>query len=110
MVMIRRAVVAVLVMIVAFPVVVMVTGEVTGGSLVGEALGGVMLAYASLPVIGVVLVVGCISKPRPMVWAVVVGGVIAVVFAATLYHAVAGPGVFYWWVAATAGLLVLWRR
>jgi hypothetical protein len=83
-----------------------------GGGLVGEAMGGAILAVASLPVIGVVLVVGSVLKLRPA-WAVGVGGVIAVVFATTLYNKgqpLVGPGVVYWWVAAAAGLFVLGRR
>jgi hypothetical protein len=120
MVMLRRAVIAVLVMIVVFPVVVIVTGEMAGGSIVGESLGGLMLAYASLPVIATVVAVGSIPQLRPRwgvvgtaAWVAVVGGVIAVVFATTLYnggHPFAGLGVWYWWVAAMTGLAVLWRR
>jgi hypothetical protein len=122
------ALIAVAVMAAAFPIEAVIAGlwggGKIGGALLGGLLGGLMLAYASLPVIATVVVLGSLPFLRPRfgpiatgLYVALFGAVVGGVFAATLYNGgqawqamFAGPGLWFWIIAAVAGFLALWVR
>lgn len=111
-----------------FPIEAVVTGLLgggkIGGTIVGGFLGGLMLAYASLPVIATVVVLGSLPVLRPRfgpiatgIYAALCGAIVGGVFAGTLYNGgrmwqamFVGPGLWFWIIAAAAGFLTLWVR
>src|SRR5215472_11121052 len=115
-------------MVVAFSIQAVVAGLLGGGkvgsAILGGLLGGSMLAYASLPVIATIVVLGSLPFLRPRfgpiatgLYAALFGTVVGGVFAATLYNGgrawqamFVGPGLWFWIIAAVAGLLALWVR
>jgi hypothetical protein len=120
--------IAAAVMAAAFPVEAVVAG-LWGGGKVGDAilgglLGGVVLAYASLPVIATVVVLGSLPFLRPRFGPIATGLYVALfatavgaVFAGTLYNGgrmwqavFTGPGLWFWIMGAAAGFLTLWVR
>lgn len=120
--------IAVAVMAAVFPVEAIIAGMFGGGgigsAILGGFLGGIVLAYASLPVIATVVVLGSLPVLRPRfgpvatgLCAALFGTVVGAVFAGTLYNrgrpwqtVFAGPGLWFWIVAAVAGFLSLWVR
>jgi hypothetical protein len=120
--------IAAAVMVAAFPIETVVAGLLGGGkvgsAILGGLLGGLVLAYASLPVIATIVVVGSLPFLRPRfgpiatgVHVALFGTVVGGVFAGTLYNSgrvwqavVVGPGLWFWIIAAVAGFLTLWVR
>ena len=125
-----RAGIAVAVMVAIFPVETMVAAlfggwwRKLGDIFMGGLVGGIMLAYASLPLIATVVVLGSLPFLRPptrlgrigaTLYVVLFGVAVGGVFAATLYNGgptwrgmFVGPGLWFWVIAATAGFYVLW--
>jgi hypothetical protein len=119
--------IAAAVMAAAFPIEAVVAGLLggkIGGAILGAFLGGLVLAYASLPVIATVVVLGSLPFLRPRfrpiatgLYVALFGAVVGGVFAGTLYNGgrvsqamFAGPGLWFWIIAAVAGFLTLWAR
>lgn len=115
-------------MVAVFPTEAVVAGFPGGGdvgsTILGGFLGGLVLAYASLPVIATVVVLGSLPVLRPRfgpiatgLYVALFGTVVGGVFAGTLYNrgrpwqaVFIGPGLWFWIIAAMAGFLTLWVR
>lgn len=122
------AAIALAVMTAAFPIAAVVAGLLGGGkirdAILGGLLGGLVLAYASLPVMATVVVLGSVPVLRPRfgpiatgLYVALFGTVVGGVFAGTLYNGgrgsqamLVGPGLWFWIIAAVAGFLALWVR
>jgi hypothetical protein len=120
--------IAVAAMVAAFPIEAVVAallgGGKIGGAVLGGLLGGAMLAYASLPVIATVTLLGSLPFLRPRFGPIATGLYVALcgtavggVFAGTLYRGsqpwqtmLVGPGLWFWIIAAVVGFLTLWVR
>lgn len=125
-----RAAIAAAVMVAVFPLETMIAAlfggwwRKLGDIFMGGLAGGIMLAYASLPLIATVVVLGSLPFLRPppkfgrigtALYVLLFGAAVGGVFAATLYNGgptwrsmFAGPGLWFWVIAATAGFYVLW--
>ncbi len=120
--------IALAVMAAAFPIEAIVAGLLGGGkvgsAILGGLLGGLVLAYASLPVIATIVVLGSLPFLRPRfgpiatgLYVALFGTVVGGVFAGTLYNGgrvwqamFVGPGLWFWIITAVAGFLTLWVR
>jgi hypothetical protein len=120
--------IAAAVMAAVFPIEAVVAGLLGGGkvgsAILGGLMGGLVLAYASLPVIATIVVLGSLPFLRPRfgpiatgLYVALFGTVVGGVFAGTLYNGgrvwqamFVGPGLWFWIIAAVAGFLTLWVR